>query len=244
MEAFKEVELTEEEIQIALLSARQKKYAQQKTQAYAEKIKQELSFAHVPAQQWFEKIKTLPNFIIDEYNEEQIKQLCFYFANDERCEFDLNKGLIMHGPIGCGKSTLMRFFRNNSKKSFAVISARTLASIFQNEGEKGIARFSNLIKSSDKYQTFGQDYIGMCIDDMGTEDTEKKNFGNRLNVVTEILLNRYDRNHDEEMWASLHITTNLDVDQITEFYGERFTSRLREMCNQISFDIEAPDRRK
>jgi hypothetical protein len=67
-------------------------------------------------------------------------------------------------------------------------------------------------------------------------------YGNQCSVMAEILLSRYDLFHSFGMIT--HITTNLNSTEIEEKYGTRVRSRMREMFNLISFDKNAPDKRK
>ena len=80
-----------------------------------------------------------------------------------------------------------------------------------------------------------------CFDDLGIEGNLKY-YGNECNVMAEILLSRYDLFVSQKIIT--HITTNLSASEIEELYGNRIRSRMREMFNLISFDKDAPDKRK
>ena len=41
-----------------------------------------------------------------------------------------------------------------------------------------------------------------------------------------------------------HLTSNLNAPELETLYGDRPRSRLREMCNVLSFPATAPDRRQ
>jgi DNA replication protein DnaC len=90
------------------------------------------------------------------------------------------------------------------------------------------------------YRTFNQKRAGYCFDDLGTEET-KSHFGNKINVMAEIILNRYD-NKTAMGWEFTHVTTNLSADEIEQYYGSRVRSRFREMFNAIT--LNGNDRRK
>ena len=68
-------------------------------------------------------------------------------------------------------------------------------------------------------------------------------YGNKVNVIEEIILDRYDLFRKHHLIT--HITTNLDVEDIKEKYGERVLSRMYEMFNFIILggDKNATDRR-
>jgi len=78
-------------------------------------------------------------------------------------------------------------------------------------------------------------------DDLGTENNLKY-FGNECNVMTEILLSRYDLFVSRQMLT--HLTTNLNSSEIEDIYGTRVRSRLREQFNLIAFDANAKDSNK
>ena len=67
----------------------------------------------------------------------------------------------------------------------------------------------------------------------------KKHFGNEINALENVILNRYDK----KLFTKTHFTTNLSADEITEMYGTRVKSRLRKMCNMICFNETSFDRR-
>lgn len=83
--------------------------------------------------------------------------------------------------------------------------------------------------------------LSKLFDDLGTERSIK-HFGNEMNIMAEILISRYEYYTSHNMQT--YITTNLGANDIGEIYGERVKSRLREMCNLISFDNESHDKRK
>lgn len=191
-----------------------------------------------------DELKNIYGWDIDEYNELAIKKLCYYFSNDEMFElleegYSHKKGLIIIGPVGCGKTTLLKIFQKNSLNPYKIVSCRDVASKYAEFGQSTIKNFS-LIQDVSKREWFGHEKIGLCFDDLGTE-SEKKNFGNQLNVMSEIILNRYD---GSDMKNKTHFTTNLGSDEIQNFYGIRATSRMREMLNIIQMPFNSPDRRK
>lgn len=250
-EIFKEVELTTEERELALLEARQKKAAKLRAEEYKKKLGHSPVYPRYTAEQLMEDVKKIHGFILDEYNTGIVENLCRYFTHDPRCTYDFKKGLLMYGPVGCGKTTLMEFFRHNQTNSFACFPVRDISDLYskgKDGGSDAILRFKALLPSSDINKTFGQHFIGVCFDDLGTE-VDKKHYGNESNVMAEILLTRYDRfknpdHKDKSKWGKTHITTNLNTTQLEERYGKRVRSRLREMFNVVLFDEKAPDRRK
>ena len=60
-------------------------------------------------------------------------------------------------------------------------------------------------------------------------------------MLAEILLDRYDEFFTHQMRT--HLTSNLNVPELEQLYGDRLRSRLHEMCNVFSFPATAPNRR-
>lgn len=192
---------------------------------------------------------------LDQYNKDIIKMLCYYFTNDKEFEqykdhwdknYSLNKGLYVHGPVGCGKTTLLEMFAKNQKQSFAVRSCLRIADDYQNKGMESVGKYFNLIPAHDNYEYFGQKYLGINFDDLGTE-VKKKHFGNEANIMRDIILARYEKGFTP---GTTHITSNITPAEAKERYGldeqdkQRFSSRMRAMFNVITFDKNSPDRRK
>lgn len=181
---------------------------------------------------------------LDADNHPVFKALCRYFTGHESFEkmgdgYSLKKGIMLCGNVGRGKTTLMSLFRANKRQSFRLISCRDLADRFATEGHELLHNWSRPINVPSHIDTFYQNEIGVCFDDLGTESS-KKNFGNEVNVMENILMNRYDLGVMPFYYT--HVTTNLSGDQIEEFYGTRVRSRMREMFNMIILPGE--DRRK
>lgn len=79
----------------------------------------------------------------------------------------------------------------------------------------------------------------LCIQDFGSEPLEAVSMGNRMNVLRSLLESRGDRSDCLTL-----VTSNFSLRNptLTEYYGERVTSRLVGMCNY--FEIKGKDRRK
>lgn len=238
---YSDVELTKEEISKALYEVRKAKDARLKMEAYTKKLKENPVYPQYSAEQILEMVKKIPGFVIDEFNESIIWELCLYFTDDIRCSLDRKRGLMLYGGVGCGKTTLMNFFNKNQVSSYVVYSVREISYEYGKHGSDAIMKYKGLLKTSSPEIYFGQRELGLCFDDLGTE-VDKKHYGNESNVMAEIILNRYDG--IKFLGAKTHITTNLNTTQLEERYGYRFRSRCREMFNVVIFEDSAPDRRK
>ncbi|TXI64307.1 MAG: ATPase [Flavobacterium sp.] len=179
------------------------------------------------------------NFKIVEDDIPIITTLLVYFLNDEimakTIEIDLNKGILLSGPIGCGKTSLMNLMRYvpEQERKFILKPTREISFEFIKEGYDVIQRYS----SGNKLQSGIKNY---CFDDLGTENNLKY-FGNECNVIGEILLSRYDLFINKKIIT--HITTNLSASEIEAAYGNRVRSRLRQMLNLIAFNPITKDKR-
>ena len=168
-----------------------------------------------------------------------ICRLIAYFLQDEiscyQYGIDLNKGLLLSGPIGSGKTTLMNLIKLIAKpdNKFSVKPCRVIRFEFIQDGYEVIHRYS-------KGKLYQSDTRTFCFDDLGTEKNLKY-FGNECNVMAEILLSRYDLFISKKL--KTHITTNLSASEIEKHYGNRVRSRLREMVNLIAYDKSTPDKR-
>ena len=168
-----------------------------------------------------------------------VYKLIAYFLKDEPTCFqygiNLNKGILLTGPIGCGKTSLMNLMKylTATEHKFFVKPCRDISFEFIQDGYQIIHKYS----IGKLYQSEPRTY---CFDDLGTENNLKY-FGNECNVMAEILLSRYDLFISKKLQT--HITTNLSATEIEKYYGNRVRSRLREMVNLIAFEKTAQHKR-
>jgi DNA replication protein DnaC len=179
-------------------------------------------------------------FQLHEEDKQTIYLLLCWFLQDDiaapQLELDLEKGILLSGPVGCGKTTLMSLMRyvTADKDKFIMKSCRDISFEFIEDGFSVIHQYSR----GALYQYLPKNY---CFDDLGVESSLKY-YGNECNVMAEILLTRYDLYVAQKLIT--HLTTNLSASEIEEAYGNRVRSRLREMLNLISFDVNSTDKRK
>ena len=159
-------------------------------------------------------------------------KLCSYFINDkETCEkfgIDIGKGILLSGPVGCGKTSLMKLlhFLVPHQRKYAVMPCRNIIFAFNHLGYKTI-------------EDYGESGF-FCFDDMGVEPIGR-HYGKDCNVIGEILLSRYELFLQTKLRT--HATTNLNADELEERYGNRVRSRMRELFNLIAFDKGCHDKR-
>lgn len=175
-----------------------------------------------------------PQFQLHPADGEIILKLLAWALKDEqqaaRHRLHLRKGIMLTGPVGCGKTSLMKLLRwlLPPAQRYAVKPCRETAFEFGEEGFPVLTRYT-------------KQYVKpLCLDDLGRE-TAVQYFGNTVNVMAELLLSRYDYYGSHQVLT--HITTNLNSVEIEERYGKTVRSRSRELFNLVSFDKSAPDKR-
>jgi energy-coupling factor transporter ATP-binding protein EcfA2 len=180
-----------------------------------------------------------PNFKIYDEDHELILKLVAYFTNNQQaCEnyaISLRKGIMLSGPVGCGKTSLMRLFNTLLLPQFKyqVRSCRDISYEFNRDGYTVIHKYSSGSYNRGLHKLYS-------FDDLGTEN-HLKFYGVECNVMAEILLSRYDQFCLQGLQT--HLTTNLTSMDIEEQYGKRVRSRMREMFNLLAFDCGSKDKR-
>lgn len=178
-------------------------------------------------------------FRIHEADHEIIFKLIVYFVGDklnaEKLGIELQKGILLTGPIGCGKTSLMNLMRfvPAPERNHIMKPCRDVSFEFIQEGYEVIWRYSRLSFNNSHPKIY-------CFDDLGTEQSLKY-FGNECNVMSEILLSRYDLFFSQKMIT--HVTTNLSATEIEDYYGNRVRSRMREAFNLLPFNKNSKDKR-
>jgi len=171
--------------------------------------------------------------VIDDDNNYAIKQVVLYMNQDPKFKGSLDKGLMIRGPVGTGKTLLFEGMQSVysllGRKIFPVIDTYDVAARYLKAGPD--------IYYNERYLY----NIILCLthnlifDDIGTEPIVKY-MGSEANVMAEIIYRRYKGG------LKTHFSSNLSSNILKEIYGERVVSRLREMCNDLV--IKGNDRRK
>jgi len=184
------------------------------------------------------KKNTNGNEIVITEEARKVYEMVLLYLNDDPafCEagkgYSLEKGLLIIGPTGSGKTTLIRTVgsihtlyesideRYNHSEMLQVnnIKIKTALDIRWEFNVGGFEAIEKYVINSDKTRE-------LCIDD-GAEDLAN-HYGNKVDVVFEILYPRHDRK------LKTHITTNLDDKALAAKYGDRLFSRFKEMFNRI-----------
>jgi DNA replication protein DnaC len=259
LETYKHIDLTPEEEAEAILWGKQKKERLLESQELERRAaenrrklvgtkwsyEQTKGFMEYRAKQIFPE----KGFTVDQGNRLVYDLLCYYFSRDETFVSiaqnagvqnpSMDKGIMLAGVFGTGKTTVMKLFQKNQRQVYFMRSAKQLADEYQANGVEAAEIYQNKFKNAvGDGAMFFQPFSALCIDDIGSEDV-KKHFGNERNVIGDIIENRYSRGN-VGIW--LHATTNLTGDQIEQYYGGRVRSRMREIFNFI--ELGGGDRRK
>ena len=172
-------------------------------------------------------------FKIYKEDREILFKLCNYQIKDwttcKKLGIDPKKGILLSGPVGCGKTSLMKLLRYITPHypPYDIIPTRNVTFAFNHIGYNTIEQYG--------------DNRFYCFDDLGIEPIGRF-FGKDCNVVGEILLSRHELFLKHRI--KTHCTTNLNAQEIEEHYGNRVRSRMREMFNLVGFDNNSKDKRK
>ena len=177
-------------------------------------------------------------------DEQVINSIIVYFLKDvenaNRFQINLSKGMLLSGPIGCGKTSLMELMRvlAISTEKYYLKPCRDVSFEFIQEGYEVIHRYSKGGKHHQKP-------TNICFDDLGVENNLKY-FGNECNVMGEIILSRYDLSlhSNQNKRVITHMTTNFSATEIESQYGNRVRSRMREQFNLLAFKNGSRDKRR
>ena len=142
---------------------------------------------------------------------------------------DPEKGVLLSGPVGCGKTSMMKLLRYlvPHRRNYVVMPCRNIVFAFNHLGYKTIEDYG--------------DSSCFCFDDMGVEQIGR-HYGRDCNVIGEILLSRYELFLQTKL--KTHATTNLSAHELEDLYGLRVRSRMKKMFNLVAFDEKIKDKRK
>ena len=199
----------------------------------------EYIISYFPILESFGKKMFGDKFYINPNDKEVISKLLSYFTQDEKASkyfgIDLNKGILLNGSTGVGKTSLMKLMSRYSSQDtrFQMLNCRHISTHFGIEGPTIIGQYCYP-------DLMSQNNPNVCYDDLGAE-THFNYYATSCRVMSEILLTRFDL--FDNLQIKTHIISNLNINEIEDIYGQRLRSRFRKMVNLISFPINALDKR-
>lgn len=145
------------------------------------------------------------------------------------------KGLLLIGSIGCGKSMMMRVIQRLFKDTecrFKWVSSSVLKDMLD-----------ECTVSEIKYM-YGKDLkMDLYIDDIGVQKN-KNNYGNVVNIISELIFDREEL-YTEDRFRT-HFSSNVpsrsdnkEVDTLESIYGKRCYDRIVGMCELISWQSKS-----
>lgn len=177
----------------------------------------------------------VPNFVVNSVNKNALRLMLLYFTGnsmfEEELEYgSLDKGILLVGDVGTGKSLLFEIFHYYTREILMVNSFRkfTAIDIIDNVNVSGasyLEQFSNnMIGSKAMPQR-------CYFDDICSKNETVKHFGTQLNVIEQLLSLRY--NIFTRYGILTHATSNKYPSEMEAIYDKRIADRLVEMFNII-----------
>ena len=196
--------------------------------------KEPYSFEQIKAGFDNNSIALCEGFTVDKSNEELINGLCYYFAKDKRFgsikinglnKLSINKGLMLIGNYGFGKSILFDIFKSLylPVTGFRIASTNEISAKYQQHGTEALREYM-------------QNH--WYYDDFGTEE-KVSHYEQSKYIMRTVLEERYRQFQTFKYMT--HASTNLLPEDIKARYGDRLYSRIFEMFNIIL--VNGDDRR-
>lgn len=185
-----------------------------------------------------------PKFTIDKQNKDILTLMLLYFTGNSLfveelkkhsgVDGSLNKGLLLLGGVGTGKTLLFEIFklytsqvlRSNSFQLFNALE------IIDNVNISGV-------KELEKFNFFKDKAITCYLDDIAASNEHIKHYGTNLSVMEQLLSIRYTVFNRGIL---THATTNKYPSELTGIYEMRIIDRLKQMFNFI--EIKGDSRRR
>lgn len=141
------------------------------------------------------------------------------------------KGIFVTGGVGVGKSAMMQVFQmlfKDTERRFKRVSGYELKDLSE---ELSVAQIKALYGSGLKCDLY--------IDDIGFS-VDSKRFGNTINIISEIIIDRYElfvnsgyKTHLSSNILAFLKNNETNTPTIETMYGVRVLDRIKEMCDLI-----------
>lgn len=168
-----------------------------------------------------------PGYVADLHNSDALTGAAHWLIQQPYNAVSPGMGLILRGPVGTGKTDLMRAISGavagSGGKGFGVVNIKRIVAEYARKGDMAADGGTDVVL---RYAAMDH----LCVDDVGQEE-DGKHFGAVANVFADLIALRYER------WRSggqiTHITTNLDNAAMLRRYDDRTVSRIGEMCGEL-----------
>jgi DNA replication protein DnaC len=257
---FSKIILTEDETKEAIANGisikQQQIFREIKNELYIRKLRTEPERKHMTINEYYnfvdDRAAQASNLLTFEGDNERIfSGLMLHFCGDNRAkdvlseftqeQYSPQKGILLIGGTGCGKTTLLRLFQLNPLFSFNIVSAKEISNQYSINGFEIFSKYCCLSSTKGtmgtKYNPFNQLQFGIGFDDIGAEIIGQ-NFGQKVEVISEIIELLYNQK-DLIPFFAINGTSNLSLSELEKRYGSRFFDRLIEMSNIIIINSES-----
>lgn len=137
--------------------------------------------------------------------------------------------IVVSGPVGCGKSYLASYILNK-------LNAKNVNTLFLSAFEFGdvCLKYHTAQDNQDTFKTI-LDADFLVLDDLGTEPIFR-------NVTIEYLYSVMSARTANN--KKTFVTTNLDLEELLQRYGERIFSRMTDKKNSVTYSMRGNDLRR
>ena len=178
---------------------------------------------------WTSENKLARKLIVNDQNKHFITTLCYFLSRDPKFEtelgFSFQKGLLIRGISGLGKTHLVRCLEENELNPILILS---------------MIEITDEIKMQGEYEVSISDKKIIYLDDVGTEEPVVNHYGTKITFFKNYIELIYLKNQNKT-FNHLMISTNNSFSEIEDKYGFRVRSRMKEMFNIV--DVKGQDMR-
>jgi DNA replication protein DnaC len=142
------------------------------------------------------------------------------------------KGIGIIGTAGTGKTTFFNYYLStqydnfeNNHNRLKIVSIRDITNAYLEEQIKGVEALCSPVMNTR--------ITSLYIDDLGKETPIMNSYGQKQDIMTNIIDFRYSMWNDSDFKNKLYFTSNFNLKDLQKRYTEIYYSRLFEMCHII-----------
>ena len=169
-------------------------------------------------------------FVIDDKNEPVIRQLFLYLKMDSGFSGDMQKGIMLVGKYGSGKTLIMQ--------ALADMYNTVIYTLHIQRPLLKFIKSSELLENLKEKTARAYSKMPMIIDEFGREPKQIMDFGNLRSPIIELLCERYDNG----AWTNGVSNFTLETLSSENQYGKMTGDRIKAMFNFI--ELKGESRRK